>query len=207
MYTRRWPVKVVNALRNKRPGSVGGIQSTELTFEDGRVETYSLIRGSIVWPHETYPGVILLGAQKLDSDKVEILEEMLFSDMSGAVEVLQELWSYMPSCYYYREDPEGEAFVSFLLRSPELTGKLPLVAAPHPKALEYGVQLIGKFLEENRSEIPAGSTLATQLKEARQDTPTEEVFAITALRYLLAGIKEVPWEKEIEDFNLESCLA
>jgi hypothetical protein len=186
---------------------VGGIQSTELTFEDGRVETYSLIRGSIVWPYETYPGVILLGAQKLDSAKVEILEERLFNEMSGAVEIFQELWSYMPSCYYYREDPEGEAFVSFLRRNLELTGKLPLVAAPHTKAVEYGIQLIGKFLEEDRLEIPAESTLATQLKETRHDTPTEEVSAITALRYLLAGIKEVPWEKEIEDFNLKRCLA
>ena len=200
-------MKLVSAYRNKRPGSVGGIQSTELTYEDGKVEAYSLIRGSIVWPFETFPGVILLGAQKLDSDKVEILEERLFSDMAGAFEIFQELWSYMPSCYYYREDTEGEAFVSFLRRSPELNGKLPLVAAPHPKAVEYGVQLIGKFLEEDRLEIPAGSTLATQLKEARHDTPTEEVFAIRALRYLLAGIKEMPWEKEIEDFNLESCLA
>jgi hypothetical protein len=186
---------------------VGGIQSTEISYEDGRVEIYSLIRGSIVWPYETLLGVILIGAQRLDSDKAEILEERLFSDMSGALESFKELWSYMPSCYYYREDPEGEAFVSFLRRSSELTGKLPLVAALHPKALEYGVQLIGKFLEEDRLEIPAGSILGTQLKEARHDTPTEEVFAITALRYLLAGIKEVPWEKEIEDFNLESCLA
>ena len=200
-------MRVVSALRNKRPGSVGGIQSTVLTYEDGRVETYSLIRGSIVWPYETFPGVILMGAQKLDSDKVEILEERLFNDMAGALESLKELWSYMPSCYYYREDPEGEAFVSLLRRSLELTGKLPLVAAPHTKAVEYGVQLIGKFLEEDRLKIPAGSTLATQLKEARHDTPTEEVFAITALRYLLAGIKEMPWEKELEDFNLESCLA
>jgi hypothetical protein len=200
-------MKIIQSRRNKRPGSVGAIQSTVLTYEDGRLETYSLIRGSIVWPYETLPGVILLGAQRLDSDKVEILEERLFSDMSGAVEIFQELSSYMPSCYYYHEDPEGEAFFSFLRRSPELTGKLPLVAAPHTKALEYGIQLIGQFLEEDRLEIFPGSTLAIQLKEARHDTPTEEVFAITALRYLLAGIKEVPWEKEIEEFSLESCLA
>ena len=113
----------------------------------------------------------------------------------------------MPSCYYYREDPEGEAFVSFLRRSSELTGKLPLVAAPHTKALEYGVQLIGKLLEEDRLEIPPASTLATQLRESRWDTSAEEMYAVSALRYLLAGINEMPWEKEIEDFNLESCLA
>jgi hypothetical protein len=200
-------MKIIQSRRNKRPNSASGIESTELIFEDGSTEIFRLIRGSIIWPHETFPGVVLLGAQRLDSDKVEILEERLFRDMSGAVEIFQALWSYMPSCYYYSEDPEGEAFVSFLRRSSELIGKLPLVAAPHTKAVEYGIQLIGKFLEEDRLEIPAGSTLATQLKEARHDTPTEEMFAITALRYLLAGIKEMPWEREIEDFNLESCFA
>jgi len=92
---------------------VGGIQSTEISYEDGRVENYSLIRGSIVWPFETFPGVILLGAQKLGSDKVEILEERLFSDMAGAVEIFQELWSYLPSCYYYREDTEGGHLLAF----------------------------------------------------------------------------------------------
>lgn len=200
-------MRVVSALRNKRPGSVGGIQSTEITYEDGRVETYSLIRGCIVWPYETFPGVILLSVQKLDSDKVEILEERLFSDMAGALESFKELWSYMPSCYYYREDPEGEAFVSFLRRSPELNGKLPLVAAPHTKAVEYGVQLIGKFLEEDRLEIPAGSTLATQLRESRWDTSAEEMYAVSALRYLLGGIEAYPYEQELEEFDLSQCLA
>ena len=199
-------MKIIQARRNKRPNSVSGIGSTELTFEDGRVETYSLIRGSIVWPHETFPGVILLGAQRLDSDKVEILKEGLFSDMSGAVEIFQELWSYMPSCYYYREDPEGEAFVSFLRRSSELIGKLPIVAAPHTKAVEYGVQLIGKLLGEDRLEIPPGSTLATQLRESRWDTSAEEMYAVSALRYLLGGIEVYPYEQELEEFNLESCF-
>ena len=84
-------MKIINARRNKRPGSVGSIESTELTYEDGMVEVYSLIRGSIVWPFETFPGVILLGAQKLDSDKVEILEERLFSGMPSVLESFKEL--------------------------------------------------------------------------------------------------------------------
>jgi hypothetical protein len=186
---------------------VGGIQSTELTFEDGRVEIYGLIRGSIVWPHETFPGVVLLGAQRLDSDKVEILEERLFSDMSGALESLKELWGFMPSCYYYREDPEGEAFVSFLRRSPELTGKLPLVAAPHTKAVEYGIQLIGTFLDAGRLVVPQGSVIVTQLKEGRLDTAQEELYSILALRHLLIGIETYPYEQEIEEFDLSGCLA
>ena len=200
-------MKIIQARRNKRPNSVSGIESTELTFEDGKVETYGLIRGSIVWPHETFPGVILLGAQRLDSDKVEILKEGLFSDISGAVEIFQELWSFLPSCYYYAEGPESEGFLSFLRRSSELTGKLPLVAAPHTKALEYGNQLIGTFLDAGRLVVPQGSVIAMQLKEGRLDTAQEELYSVIALRHLLIGIETYPYEQEIEEFNLESCLA
>jgi hypothetical protein len=185
---------------------VGGIQSTELTFEDGITEVFRLIRGSIIWPLEVYPGCILLGAQRLDSAKVEILEERLFNDTAGALESFKELWSYMPSCYYYREDPEGEAFVSFLRRASELTGKLPLVAAPHTKAVEYGNQLIGTFLDAGSLVVPQGSVIATQLKEGRLDTAQEELYSVIALRHLLIGIETYPHEQEIEDFNLESCF-
>jgi hypothetical protein len=200
-------VEVINALRNKRLGSVSGIESTELTFEDGSTESFKLIRGSVCWPYETFPGVILLGAQRLDSNRIEILEERLFRDMSGAVESFKKFSDYMPSCYYFAEGPESEGFLSFLRRNPELTGKLPLVAAPHPKALEYGIQLIVKFLEEDRLEIPPGSILATQLRESRWDTSSEEMYTVSALRHLLSGIEIYPYEQELEEFNLGRCLA
>jgi hypothetical protein len=199
-------MKIINARRNKRPGSVGSIESTELTYEDGMVEVYSLIRGSIVWPFETFPGVILLGAQKLDSDKVEILEERLFSGMPSVLESFKELWSYMPSCYYYAESPESEGFLSFLRRNPELTGKFPLVAAPHTKAVEYGNQLIGTFLDAGRLTVPPRSVLAIQLKEGRLDTAQEELYSVLALRHLLIGIEAYPYEQELEDFDLSGCI-
>ena len=78
---------------------------------------------------------------------------------------------------------------------------------PHPKAVEYGNQLIGKFLNEKRLVIPAKSVLAEQLKEGRLDTPIEELFALSALRYLLAGITESPYEYELADYDLSRCLA
>jgi hypothetical protein len=126
--------------------------------------------------------------------------------MSGAVEVLHELWSYMPSCYYFAEGPESEGFLSFLRRNPELNGKLPLVAAPHTKAVEYGNQLIGTFLDEGRLVVPPGSTIAIQLKEGRLDTAQEELYSVIALRHLLIGIEAYHYEQEMQDFNLESCL-
>jgi hypothetical protein len=178
-----------------------------LTYEDGRVEIYSLIRGSIVWPYETFPGVVLLGAQKLYSAKVEILEERLFSDMSVAVEIFQEFWSYRPSSYYYAENPESEGFLSFLRRNPELTGKLPLVAAAHVKAVEYGNQLIGNFLDEGFLVVPPGSVIATQLKEGRLDTAQEELYSVIALRHLLIGIETYPYEQELEELDLSKCFA
>jgi hypothetical protein len=185
---------------------VGGIKSTELTYENGKVEAYSLIRGSIVWPYETYPGVILLGAQKLGSDILDILREELFNDISSAVEIFRELWSYQPSVYYYPDGPESEGFLSFLRRSSELTGKLPLIPAAHIKAVEYGNQLIGTFLDAGRLTVPPRSVLATQLKEGRLDTAQEELYSVIALRHLIIGIEAYPYEEEIEDFDLSRCL-
>ncbi|UCG11519.1 MAG: hypothetical protein JSU72_13380 [Deltaproteobacteria bacterium] len=156
-------MKVISSRRNKRMGSVSGIESTELTFEGGNTELFRLIRGSVCWPYETFPGVVLLGVQRLGSDTVDILEERLFSDISGAVEAFQEFHSYRPSVFYFVESPESEGFLSFLRRSPLLSGKLPLMAVPHAKAVEYGNQLIGKFLNERRLVIPAGSVIAEQL--------------------------------------------
>ena len=199
-------MKIINARRNKRPGSVSGIESTELTFEDGSMEVFKHIRGSVCWPFEIYPGVILLGAQKLDSDKVEILEERLFRDMSGGLENFEELWSYLPSCYYFAEGPESEGFLSFLRRSSELTGKLPLMPAAHIKAVEYGNQLIGTFLDKGCLTVPPKSVLATQLKEGMLDTAQEELYSVIALRHLVIGIEACPYEEEIEYFDLSRCL-
>ena len=199
-------MKIINAWRNKRSGSVSGLESTELTFEDGSIEVFKLIRGSVCWPLETYPGVILLGAQRLGSDTLDILREELFNDISSAIEIFQELWSYMPSCYYYAEGPESEGFLGFLRRNPELTGKLPLIPAAHIKAVEYGNQLIGTFLDKGCLTVPPKSVLASQLKESRLGTAQEELYSVIALRHLVIGIEAYPYEEEIEDFDLESCL-
>jgi hypothetical protein len=138
---------------------------------------------------------------------VIILEEKLFNDMAGAIEVFSKLSAYSPSLYYYREDAESEGFVSFLRRSEKLRGKIPLVPAHHPDAADYGIQLVGTFLEDDRLIVPPNSILATQLQEGRRDTPLEEVYALTALRYLLAGIKEYPWEEEVTEMDIHQCLS
>jgi hypothetical protein len=202
--------KIIEAKRIKRPNSVSSIESTQLTWEEAGeriTESYKLIRGSVVWPHESFPGVVLLGGQPSDSEKVIILEEKLFDDMASAIEVFGELAAYSPSLYYYREDVESEGFVSFLRRAEKLRGKIPLVPAHHPDAADYGIQLVGTFLEDDRLIVPPNSILATQLQEGRHDTPVEEVYALTALRYLLAGINEYPWEKEITEMDIHQCFS
>ena len=200
-------MKVVRAFRNKRPGSVGGIESTELTLEDGTTKTCKFIRGAIVFPHQDYPGITLLALKLLGSEVVDIVEEKLFTDIAGAIEVLDELSAYLPSLYYYDENAESEGFISYLRRAPELRGKIPLVPASHADAVDYGLRLIQDFLAAERLKLPTDGILVSQLQAGRHESPAEEVYGITCLRYLLAGIKELSWEREIEDFNLESCLA
>ena len=200
-------MEVIRAFRNKQLGSVAGIKSTELVFADGTTKEFSLIRGTIVFPHQDYPGITLLALKPLGSEVVEVIEEKLFTDIAGAIEVLDELSAYLPSLYYYNENAESEGFISYLKRAPELQDKIPLVPAYHADAVDYGLRLIQDFLTAERLKLPTDGILASQLQTGRHESPVEEVYAITALRYLLAGIKEMPWEKELEDFSLESCFA
>ncbi len=200
-------MKIVSAFRNKQLGSVAGIELTKISYEDGKVETYGLIRGAIVFPHQDYPGVVLLALKLLGSEVVDIVEEKLFTDIAGAIAVLDELSAYLPSLYYFDENAQSEGFISYLRRAPELQGKIPLVPASHADAVDYGLRLIQDFLAAERLKLPTDGVLASQLQAGRHESPVEEVYGITALRYLLSGIKEMPWEKELEDFSLESCLA
>ncbi len=203
--------KLIQSRRVKRVNSVNRIVSIELTWEneagERSVESYRLIRGSVVWPHEILPGIVLLGGQKIGSEEIIILEERLFKSVSEGIEIFDSLWSYSPSRYYSAEDPENEGFVNFLRRNERLRGKIPFVPALHPEAVEFGTQLIRNFLENGRLVIPSGGILMTQIQEGRQDTSVEELYAIRALRYLLTGINEYPWEEEVIEIDLERCLA
>ena len=201
-------MKIPKAIRYKRPGSVSSIEKTELFLATGKTIKCKLIRASVCWPFGESPGCILLGYRQTDSDQLEIVEERIFTDINQVIGIFTELWAYLPSVYYHRGDNESEAFISFLKRVPDLSGKIPFAVAHFPDAEGYGFRLIHDALDKNQLLLPTDSpALAGQLQNATHNAPTEELFAITALRYLLAGIKEVSWEKELEDFNLESCLA
>lgn len=200
-------MEIVNAIRYKRPGSVSSIEKTELFLATGKTIECKLIRGAVTWPIGEYPGCILLGYRQTNSDQLEIAEEWIFTDIKQAIDIFTELGAYLPSVYYHRGDKESEAFISLLKRVPDLSGKIPFAVAHHPDAEGYGFRLIHDALDKNQLLIPADSpALAGQLQNSTHDTPIEELFAVSGLRFLLAGIKEHPWEREIEDFNLESCF-
>ena len=201
-------MEILNAIRYKRPGSVSSIEKTELFLATGKTIECRLIRGAVTWPEGEHPGCILLGYRQTGQDQLEIVEERIFTDINQAIGIFTELWAYLPSVYYHRGDKESEAFISFLKRVPDLSGKIPFTVAHYPDAEGYGFRLIHDALDKNQLLIPADSpALAGQLQNATHDTPIDELFAVSGLRFLLAGIKEIPWEKELEDFNLESCLA
>ena len=175
-------MEIVNAIRYKRPGSVSSIEKTELFLATGKTIECRLIRGAVCWPEKEYPGCILLGYRQTDSDQLEIVEERIFTDIKQAIGIFEALAAYLPSVYYHRGDKESEAFISFLKRVPGLS--VPFVVAYHPDAEGYGFRLIHDALDKNQLLIPADSpALASQLQNSTYDTPIEELFAVSGLRF------------------------
>ena len=203
-------MNLVAARKFKKDGSASGIERIQLAWknEDGKeiVGDYALLRGSVIFPQSSFPGIVLLAGQKFDSEKIIILEERIFPGISAAVDVFVDLWRFSPTLYYFKDSPESEGFVNFLRKAEALRVKIPLVPALHADSLDYGLQLIRDYLDADKLVVPPDSVLATQLKEGRHDTPIEELYAASALRYLLAGIQEFPWESEVFEINLDQCL-
>jgi hypothetical protein len=199
-------MNVTQVRKIRHRNSVRGVHRIELSREDGRREEYRLLRGAVTWPVGAFPGIVLVGAQSLDSETVTILEERPFETVAEAVDTFLELWAYEPSLYYHREDDESEAFISFLLGVPELRGKLPLTRAIHADAVDFGVRVIADFIGRELLSVPPEGRLASELAEAHPDMKPEEMPGITALRYLLAGIMASPTEADVEDQNFARCF-
>jgi hypothetical protein len=196
----------VTKVRKIRRNSVRGVHRIELSREDGRREEYRLLRGAVTWPVGAFPGIVLVGAQSLGSEAVEILEERPFETVAEAVDTFLELSTYELSVFYYAESDESAAFITHLRGLPELRGKLPLAPAVHRDAPDYGYRLISDYLTKDALAIPPGGPLARQLGEGQLEAPPEELYALTALRYLLAGIQASPTEQEVEDQNFARCF-
>ncbi len=193
----------------KRPGPKNSRKPTIITWGDESGEKkdvkYLFIRGSVVWPKESYPGIVLMAGQELESKKLIIFEEFEFTSLSQAADAFNRFWAYLPHLYYYNDIPENDGFCNHLYGKEKLAGKLPFIAAPHADSEDYGNNLIREFLSKGLLVVPQEGVLVNQLQEARKDLDPGELYAVRALRYLLTGIDHNPWPFEVTDINLLKC--
>ncbi len=170
---------------------------TRLSWEDDSgsrgADEYLFTAGSVVWPHEMLPGIILMAGKEQRGDKVLILEEREFRSFSEAAEILDRFWDqYLPFYYYCLADSDTEfkknrGFMMHLRKEERLREKLPFAFAPNADNIDYGHQVIRDYLNKGQLMVPAGGILAVQLQENFASS-SEDLYAVEALRYLLAGI-------------------
>ena len=179
-------------VESKRPGPKNSNEPTILTWQDKAGDRYDqkyrIIRGSVVWPKETYPGIVLIAGQELENRKFIIFEEFQFTNLSQAADAFNRFWAYSPHLYYFNDIPENHGFCNHLYGKEELAGKLPFFPAPYADSEDYGNNLIREFLIGDLFIVPPEGILVNQLQEARQDIDPGELYAVRALRYLLAGM-------------------
>jgi hypothetical protein len=174
---------------------------TRLIWEDDsgqrRVEEYLFSGGSVVWPHEIYPGIILMAGQEEKTERVTIFEEKEFRSLSEGIHIFEGLWDqYQPTYYFFNDLPENLGFIRHLRVDERIQEKTPFGCAFNARNLDFGNQLIKEFLGKNNLSVPAGGILAVQLQANWADSTSsiENLYGIEALRYLLEGILTCPFE-------------
>jgi len=162
---------------------------TRITYSDGTHEDFKSIRGSIVFPFQTAPGVILLGGMCRESETIKILVEREFATLGIAASELLALKSRFSVYQFYHQNiPEAEGPAEYLRRKANLIGRL--VPAPHSEDFEYGVMLINEYLESDRLSVPQSGILANQFSANWEDINTDSrPYAVIALSCLLAALE------------------
>ncbi len=195
----------------QRPGPKNSRQPTIISWENEYGETkdiqYSIIRGAVAWPRESYPGIVLMAGREFESKKVVIFEEAEFNDLHKAADAFDRFWSYRPHLYYLIDIPENQGFRNYFWGQERLAGKLPFFPAPYPEAEGFGNNLIREFLSNGMLAVRRSGILVTQLQEARQDINPVELYGVRALRYLVSGINDRPDAFEVTDLNFNECAA
>ncbi len=197
---------IIKATRNDEDGSY------DVLMDDGTNERFLCFRGSIVWPHETKPGIIILAGEKRirlipKIDKIIICEAREFNTLNEAAVIFNELWDrYMPLGYFYNYI-ENNGFTNNLLKIEGIYKKvslLYLLDPEKPENVDFGISLIKDYLQGDDKlafQKKGAEDLSTQLKNMSWDDDSQQ-YKVTALRYLLTGIHDNPWVPiYIDDFE------
>ena len=183
---------------------------TRLSWEDesGRrgADEYLFTAGSVAWPHEMLPGIILMAGKEQKSERVLVFVEREFRSFSEAVEIFDSFWNqYLPAYYYCLADSDREikksrGFIMHLRMDERMREKLPFAFAPNADNIDYGHQLIKDYLNKTQLMVPAAGILAAQLQGNFTSTD-DSLYAVEALRYLLAGILVCPFKVEKKEIR------
>ena len=74
-----------------------------------------------------------------------------------------------------------------------IPSSIPIAFAPNVENIDYGHQLIKYYVNKSQLMGPAAGLLAAQLRGNFTST-SESLYAVEALRYLLAGILVCPFK-------------
>ncbi len=180
-----------------------------LTYVDGTKENFEIIRGSIAWPHEGIPGLILIGGILLGEDRIKVLEEAPFGTLPEARSILDNhsaLYEEALYTVYYQNSTESEGFKKYLTGI-DKNGKAPLKAAPFTESISYSIQLVNSSLTADKVLVPGDGTLAAQLASGRNSVSSEkDLSGVIALSCLISGI-EARFDGLFSEAHLEKMPA
>ncbi|MFC1862910.1 hypothetical protein ACFL1Z_03035 [Thermodesulfobacteriota bacterium] len=152
-------------------------------------DEFDKIRGSIVFPKEDLSGFLLIGVQT--EGKVKILEECEFRSLPEAkkrVVAYKEKYRFL-RCVYIRDIPENEGFGKYLEDIHCSEDYLFFLPAPFSENEDFGIQLIGSYLADNKLLVPENGVLAKQLQAGWDSVQSAKVLhGILALGHLLSGM-------------------
>lgn len=159
----------------------------KIACRDGTSEDFKTIRGSIVWPHEETPGMILIGGLKYDDERIKVLEESEFRNLAEAAEILTRCKEryFNLYCFYYPDIPESEAAIKYINKR---NGCL-FILSPYSENIDFGIRLIAAYIDDNKLIVPKKGYLATQLKMNWDVGSGKRLYAVICLACFLCGME------------------
>lgn len=175
-----------------RPGNPGERFFVRLSYGNDGGEEFNLIRGSMSWPRDGIPGLILIGGIIRGGETIKVLEETPYQTLPEARKILDahvSKYSEALYCVYYQNIPESEGFVKHL-KGGNQYGEPSLHAAPYTESIDYNIQLVNSILTGNNLKVSGNGILAAQLLSGWDNVPNErELHGVIALSCLISGIE------------------
>ena len=175
-----------------RPGEKGERFFVSLSYGDNNVKEFKIIRGSISWPRDGIPGLILVGGIVRRAETIRVVEEVPFNTLPEARNIMDRfagVYSRALYCVYYQDTPESEGYIKHLTGGDQYR-KPPFSVAPYTGNIDYTIQLVNSSLADNKLQVPGNGVLATQLLTGKDNINSgRELHGVIALSCLISGME------------------